>query len=85
VVTSDIGQIVLMAVATDHRRQGIGRSILDELVSRAVARGLRQLHLETTASWHNARSFYERNGFRLRGVERSAFGDDAGYVLDLPT
>ena len=58
-------EVVRMSVATDWRRQGIGRMILQSLVDRARQAGFTRIILETTATWQDAIAFYLRFGFRI--------------------
>lgn len=55
-----VGTIGRMAVADVARGTGVGRAVLDLLVSRAAERGLPEVELH--AQLH-ARGFYERAGF----------------------
>lgn len=67
------GHVGRMAVAADHRGQGIGRELLTAVIQDAIALGLESLHL---AAQEHAIEFYERAGFK-------AFGDlfwDAGIL-----
>jgi predicted GNAT family N-acyltransferase len=59
-----LGTIGRMAVAPDARGTGSGRALLDLLVERARAGGLKQVELH--AQLH-ARGFYERAGFEPFG------------------
>jgi GNAT superfamily N-acetyltransferase len=77
------GKVVRMSVETACRRQGIGAQLLHRLVGRAAGAGVDRLVVATTATWTDARRFYERFGLRLARVEPSEFGDDPVYVLDL--
>ena len=72
-------EIVRMSVATDVRRQGIGRHILDALCAAARARGCRRVVLETTSTWTDAITFYEGAGFRRTHTQ----GGDTYFALDL--
>lgn len=55
-----VGTIGRMAVSPAARGDGVGRAVLDLLVSRAAERGLPQVELH--AQLH-ARGFYDRAGF----------------------
>jgi ribosomal protein S18 acetylase RimI-like enzyme len=46
------------------RRRGIGRALLTALADRAVALGLRQLHLDTATNQPEAMAFYRSLGYR---------------------
>ena len=59
------GEIKSMHVAPAHRRRGTGRALLDHLLERARANGMRRVSLET-GSWdyfRPAQALYRRRGF----------------------
>lgn len=60
------GHIGRMAVRKAFRRQGVGRALLDSLVTTAIGRGLSllQLHAQT-----HAQGFYAQAGFVAEGAE----------------
>lgn len=60
------GHIGRMAVRKPFRRQGVGRALLDSLVTAAIGRGLSllQLHAQT-----HAEGFYAQAGFVAEGDE----------------
>lgn len=60
------GHIGRMAVRKAFRRQGVGRALLDSLVTTAIGRGLSllQLHAQT-----HALGFYAQAGFVAEGAE----------------
>lgn len=69
-----LGRIVLdelhvldVAVASDHRRRGIGRRVVDALIEAAAARGCRVALLELRESNEAARSLYRASGFVVVG------------------
>jgi GNAT superfamily N-acetyltransferase len=74
-----VGRIVRMSVDKDHRRRGIARSILAELIRRGRGMGYRHIVLETTETWQDAIQFYRNAGFRYT---HSAEGD-VHFVMDL--
>jgi GNAT superfamily N-acetyltransferase len=63
--SDETAEIVRMSVARHLRRQGVGRQMLAELCRRAYQRGIRQVILETTATWNNAIAFYQDFGFQI--------------------
>jgi ribosomal protein S18 acetylase RimI-like enzyme len=73
-------EVVRMRVAPGRRRRGYGRRILDALEARAVARGARELVLETTVAQRAARALYERAGYRPTRRRRRRV---AGEVFDV--
>ena len=57
-------QIHRMSVSSERTRQGIGSIILVNLLSTARGRAFARVVLETTETWTEVISFYERHGFR---------------------
>jgi ribosomal protein S18 acetylase RimI-like enzyme len=53
----------LLAVAARHRRQGLGRQLMEWLTATAVEAGIFRIDLELRAQNQAAREFYERMGF----------------------
>lgn len=70
---ADHAEVKSMHTASEARRQGVGRAILDRLVTEAAARGYRRVSLETGSmeAFAPARSLYAQAGF----VECGPFGD----------
>jgi ribosomal-protein-alanine N-acetyltransferase len=58
----------LLAVAPRHRRQGLGRQLMDWLVTTAVEAGVFRINLELRTRNEDARTFYEALGFSQAGV-----------------
>jgi GNAT superfamily N-acetyltransferase len=75
----ETARIVRMSVAKDHRRSGIGTSLLRHLCGLAIAAGCRRIVLETTSSWSDAVAFYQEMGFRVSHAEEG----NTHFVLDL--
>jgi ribosomal-protein-alanine acetyltransferase len=59
--------IINIAVAPAHRRRGVGRLLLERIVTLCRRRGVPLLWLRVRASNRGARRFYRRMGFRVRG------------------
>jgi ribosomal protein S18 acetylase RimI-like enzyme len=72
-------EIKRMSVAAKYQRQGIGRLLLDHLLEQARTGGYRHIQLETTATWKQAISFYQKAGFVLTHFANG----DAYFKLDL--
>ena len=53
----------LMAVATTHQRQGIGRALMAWLEQSALTAGISDIHLELRANNQGALFFYQSFGF----------------------
>jgi len=58
----------LLAVAPEHRRQGLGRQLMDWLTATAVEAGVLRVNLELRTHNEAARIFYENLGFAQLGV-----------------
>lgn len=64
---ADEGEILNLAVAPAHHRRGIGRALVEEVLARLAARGVRAVFLEVRASNTAARALYAGVGFREVG------------------
>jgi ribosomal-protein-alanine N-acetyltransferase len=59
----EVAHLNLLAVAARHRRQGLGRRLMEWLTATAVEAGVFRVDLEVGAGNDAARGFYERIGF----------------------
>lgn len=57
------GQILRMSVDQGHRRQGLGRQVVAELVRRARRRGMIEVVVLTDTPWTSAVGLYRSCGF----------------------
>ena len=64
----DVAHLNLLAVAPDHRRQGLGRQLIGWLTETAIEAGVFRINLELRLRNEPARIFYERLGFDPLGV-----------------
>ena len=70
-------ELLLLAVAPDHQRRGIGRLLLDQFVECAVSAGASRVHLEVRDG-NPAVQMYRRAGFKPAGRRRAYYrGSDA--------
>ena len=60
-------QLISMWTAPSHRRQGVGRLLVDEVAAWARLRGAQTLQLMVTSVNEPAMRFYERLGFTRTG------------------
>ncbi|HSF15546.1 MAG TPA: GNAT family N-acetyltransferase [Vicinamibacteria bacterium] len=61
-----------MGVLATHRRQGLGRRLLEETLPRARERGIWRIELDVFASNERAKRLYESKGFVVEGRKRLA-------------
>jgi GNAT superfamily N-acetyltransferase len=59
------GRILRMSVERSHRRQGLGRRIISELVERAKGAGLTPVRVTTDTPWPDAVALYASCGFKI--------------------
>lgn len=73
------GRIVRMSVDRVHRRQGLARQVVEELLARARRRGFRQVVVMTDTPWESAASLYRSCGF----IEVGRDDTDTHFALEL--
>jgi ribosomal-protein-alanine N-acetyltransferase len=73
--TAEEAEILNLAVLPEARRQGIGSRLLVQVLEEARQAGARRVWLEVRASNAAAIRFYERHGFRLRGLRRDYYSN----------
>jgi GNAT superfamily N-acetyltransferase len=73
------GRIVRMSVAALHRRQGLARTIVEELVQRARRREMSEVRVLTDTPWTSAVELYRACGFNEVGSD----GTDTHFVMPL--
>jgi putative acetyltransferase len=76
-------EIVRMSVAPAHRRTGLGRRLVEDLVEVARTWGTTRVVLETSAHWTEVIQFYDRCGFHSTHFETGQFGRDAWFEMRL--
>lgn len=81
----EVADVMTMAVASRAQGRGLGRRLLEELVSRAEADHAAYLMLEVRADNQPARRLYESRGFELLTVRRRYYqpGDVDAHVMRL--
>lgn len=70
-----------MAVAAEHRRQGIGDALLRAVEAKAQALGASELRLELRAENRAALSLYQRAGLRVVGKRTAYYRDPVEDAL----
>ncbi|SIT25888.1 tRNA (adenosine(37)-N6)-threonylcarbamoyltransferase complex dimerization subunit type 1 TsaB [Achromobacter sp. MFA1 R4] len=74
----DVAHLLVIAVARDLHRQGLGGVLLDWCEQQARERGLEGLLLEVRPSNTSAISFYKRHGYLQIGVRRAYYPAEKG-------
>ena len=69
----DEAELLLIGIHPEHRREGVGRSLLTALERRLAALGARCMHLEVRALNVGAQRFYESLGYRRSGLRRAYY------------
>src|SRR6202451_4092850 len=64
----EVAHLNLLAVAPEHRRQGLGRQLMAWLTATAIEAGVFRINLELRTNNEPARIFYECLGFDQLGV-----------------
>jgi ribosomal-protein-alanine N-acetyltransferase len=76
-----------IAVAADARRRGVARMLMDDLLARARARGVKSVYLEVAVDNVPAQRLYDGYGFVGLGVRKNYYqhtGTDAAVMrMDL--
>jgi len=85
-VRSIVGEseLLLLAVAPDHRRRGIGRELLQQFLDSARADGVTRAHLEVRDG-NPAIHMYRRAGFEPIGRRRNYYRGADGSLFDALT
>jgi [ribosomal protein S18]-alanine N-acetyltransferase len=77
-----VGSIVTIDVLAAHRRHGVATLLLEESERRLAAAGVRTVELETATDNASAIAFWEKHGYRTRGVKKHYYpnGRDALHM-----
>lgn len=77
----DEAEVVSLAVEASGRRKGIGRALLEQVLQRWRAEGVRHVYLEVKSTNQPARALYEACGFTEYGTRRAYYRDGTDAVL----
>lgn len=69
----DEGEIARVAVDNSCRRQGVGRSILEQVEKMCQAKGIIRLMLDVREGNDSARKFYQSLGFEEDGIRKNFY------------
>lgn len=75
-ILADEAHITTVAVSPDHRRQGLGRQLMEELSHRAKARGAVCSTLEVRVSNASAIELYEKLGYVRAATRKNYYPDN---------
>ena len=70
-----MAHIITIDVLAEHRRTGAGTALLEAAERSLAARGVREVHLETAHDNAPAIAFWEKHGYRKRGILRNYYLD----------
>ena len=70
---ADSGEILNLAVAPDHRREGVAAHLIDALLEGLRSRDIREVYLEVRESNGPARALYKDKGFTVAGMRRAYY------------
>jgi polar amino acid transport system permease protein len=73
------GRIMRMSVSAAHRRQGLARRVIEELIGRARRRQMSEVRVLADTPWTSAVQLYRACGF----TEIASDGTDAHFVMQL--
>ncbi len=80
--SSDELYVAHLGVDPEMRRRGVMTRMLEERIDRARASGFRQMALDVARTNPGAQRLYERLGFRVIQLHRSAIGQGRLHVPD---
>ena len=72
-----VAHVVTLDVDPSRRREGLGRSLLEELLERFARHGARRVRLEVSTENRGAIAFYEKLGFSRLGTIRDYYSPGA--------
>ena len=77
------GHIITIDVIEAYRRHKIGSRLLEAVESRLAKSGVREVILETATENHSAIAFWEKHGYRTRGIWKGYYpgGRDAYAMI----
>lgn len=78
----DTARILMLTVAKQHRRYGIGKSLLHQFLKELTLQNIKQVELEVRIDNKQAINFYQKHGFDITDVITNFYqnGEDA-YLM----
>ena len=81
-VIADEAELLTLAVDPDHRRQGIGQTLVSRFLFEAADRGATRAFLEVIATNEGAKSLYLRAGFVESATRKNYYYAPDGSKFD---
>lgn len=69
------GHITNIAVEEKYRNQGVGSTLLDELINICISRDMIGITLEVSNFNTKAIKLYEKKGFKIEGIRKNYYAD----------
>ena len=82
-VMLDEAHMTNIAVSPDHRKRGIARRMILELMKAALKKGAERMTLEVRENNHNAQRLYASLGFAYAGTRKHYYSDTGENALIL--
>lgn len=79
----DEAEICNIAVFKEHRNKGVGKSILNSIISLCKEKGVKSVFLEVSESNVVALSLYKKLGFSCVGVRENYYKSGNAIVMSL--
>lgn len=80
---ADEGEVLNVAVLPERRGQGVGRRLLEKLIAKMEAEGVKSVFLEVRESNLLARSLYGILGFEIVGLRPGYYSDPPENALQM--
>lgn len=80
-VNLQLSQLLSIAVAPEHRSNGVARRLLANVMEHCRTSGAENIRLEVRSANYPARKLYEAMGFSLIGLRNKYYGDDDALVM----
>ena len=77
----DEGHITNVAIAPDHRNQGLGEVLIRSVMQAMIGEGMERMTLEVRVSNTTAKRLYEKLGFVAAGIRKGYYADTGEDAL----
>ena len=74
-------QITSLAVHPTHQRKGLGKSLLNEIITRSNTFRTNHIHLEVKETNEPAKAFYKSMGFKIEGKRLNFYKDGSNALI----